>query len=260
MKKVYFLFFLLVVFGTSCDSLQHVTTEAEKYGIDTDAVQSAVLEAAGMEGTSSKGTSSGLSNTDIIKGLKEALSVGTRNAVSVLNVQDGYLKDQTVKLLFPADAKRAADKLRELGMGTLVDNFETSLNRAAEDAAIEAQKIFVNSILQMNFSDAVGILKGGDGAATAYFKQTLTSQLYSSFQPKIKSSLDKVNVTKYWNDITSTYNKIPMVEKINTDLTDYATKQAMAGLFLKVEQEENKIRKDPMARVSDILVKVFGSL
>jgi hypothetical protein len=247
-----------IFFITSCDTLQHVQSEAEKYGVDTEKAQDAILDAAGLESPASTATK--LSDSEIIKGLKEALSTGTRNAVSVLNIKDGYFKNPSVKLLFPKDAQRAADKLREIGMGTLVDNFEESLNRAAEDAAIEAQKIFVNSILQMNFSDARGILQGGNGAATKYFKDNLSSQLYSSFNPKIKSSLDNVNATKYWSDITSAYNKIPLVEKVNTDLTDYTTNRALDGLFMMVEAEEDKIRQDPAARITDILAKVFGSI
>jgi hypothetical protein len=247
------------IFFSSCDSLQHVQNGAKKFGVDTEKMTDTVLENTGLA-TDSASSKSGLSNSDIIKGLKEALAVGTRNAVSVLNAKDGYLKNPAVKLLFPADAQRAADKLREIGMGSLVDKFEVSLNRAAEDAAIEGQKIFVNAILQMSFADAKGILQGGNGAATKYFKDKTTSQLYASFSPKIKTSLDKGNVTKYWSDITSTYNKIPFVEKVNTDLTAYATNKAMDGLFLKVEEEENKIRLNPAARITDILKKVFGSL
>lgn len=242
MKKVVFIIILASIFS-SCDVLKHAQTEAEKYGVDLDDLT---------------GVSSGLSTAEIVSGLKEALKLGTGNAVSLLNTKDGYLKDSNLKIPFPSEAQRVADKLKQLGMGTLVDNFEESLNRAAESAAADAKPIFVNAISGISFTDAKAILTGGEGAATGYFKDKTYQSLYNSFSPKIKISLDNIGVTKYWEQITSTYNKIPLVEKVNTDLTDYATKKALVGLFVKVEEEENKIRKEPAARVTDILKKVFA--
>ena len=201
-----------------------------------------------------------LTETEIISGLKEALKVGTGNAVSILNKTDGYNGDPLVHLPFPPDAIKAANTLRDLGFGKLVDDFELSLNRAAEDAAAEAAPIFVNAVTSMSIQDAKNILFGADNAATEYFKGKTSTALTNAFKPKIQKSLDKVLATKYWTDITTKYNKIPLVRPVNTDLPTYATDLAMKGLFLKLEGEEKKIRKDPAARVKDILKRVFGEL
>lgn len=195
---------------------------------------------------------------DMISGLKEALQVGTLNAVKLLNKQDGYLGDPLVKIPFPPDAQRAADKLRDIGMGNLVDNFVTTLNRGAENAAEKAGPIFVDAVKQMTLADAKNILLGADNAATQYFKDKTSTALFAAFQPPIKTALDNVGCTKYWTDVTTTYNKIPLVNKVETDLPKYATTKAMDGLFLKLADEEKKIRQDPVARVSDMLKKVFG--
>lgn len=202
----------------------------------------------------------GLSEADIISGLKEALSVGTGNAVSILNKQDGYFGDALVKVLFPPDAQRAADKLRQLGMGKLVDDFVLTLNRSAEKAALEAKPIFVDAVKQMTFSDARNILNGPDNAATEFFKAKTTPALTEKFNPVISNALNTCNATKHWTEITTTYNKIPLVTKVETDLVKYTTGKALDGLFLKLQDEEKKIRTNPAARVSDILKKVFGSV
>lgn len=204
--------------------------------------------------------SGALTNGEIISGLKQALEVGTGNAVKILNKEDGYFKDPLVKIPFPQDALRAADKLRDLGMGNLVDNFIMTLNRGAEKAAKEAAPIFVDAIKQMTFADAKNILQGPENAATEYFKGKTSQSLFGKFSPVIKTTLDQVNATKYWGDITGTYNKIPFVQKVETDLVKYTTDKAMTGLFMKLEGEEKKIRQDPMARVTDLLRKVFGSV
>ena len=145
-----------------------------------------------------------------------------------------------------------------MGLGKQVDNAILSMNRAAEDAAKNAAPIFVNAIKQMSIQDAFGILKGGDFAATNYLKQKTTASLTEAFRPVIENSLRKVNATKYWNTVFSTYNKFS-AEKVNTDLPAYVTEKAMAGIFYQVGQEEQKIRKDPVARTTDILKKVFAN-
>jgi hypothetical protein len=139
-----------------------------------------------------------------------------------------------------------------------VDKFVMTLNRGAEDAAKEAKPIFVNAIKQMTIQDAWGILKGEEDAATEYLRRTTSAQLREKFAPVIANSLNKVNATKYYGDIINTYNKIPLVEKVNPDLNDYATTKAMDGLFLLIAGEEKKIRQDPMARTTELLKKVFG--
>lgn len=205
-------------------------------------------------------TSAPLSEGDIIAGLKQALEIGTGNAVGVLNKTDGYFGDAMVKILFPPDAQRAADKLRQLGMSKLVDDFVLTMNRAAESAAKEAKPIFVDAVKQMTFTDARNILNGPDNAATEYFKGKTTPALTAKFKPVISNALNTCNATKYWTDITTTYNKIPLVTKVETDLAKYTTEKALTGLFLKLQDEEKKIRTNPAARVTDLLQKVFGSV
>lgn len=199
-----------------------------------------------------------LSESDIVAGLKEALSVGTNNSVSFLGKADGFLKNPQFKIPFPEDVQQVESKLRAMGLNDLVDNFITSINRGAENAVSKAAPIFINAITSMSFEDAKNILKGSDNAATEYFKGKTSTALFNLFKPEIKKALDAVNATKYWTDITSTYNKIPFVTKVETDLPKYVTDKAMTALFTKIADEEKKIRTDPVARVSDILKKVFN--
>ena len=206
----------------------------------------------------STGTKSGLSNDDIISGLKEALSVGTNNASKQLSGVDGFFKNAAIKILMPEEAKKVESKLRGLGMGKQVDNAILSMNRAAEDASKEVAPIFLNAIKGITIGDGLSILKGGDFAATNYLKDRTTASLTEKFRPIIESSLQKVEATKYWNTIFTNYNRFS-AEKINPDLTAYVTEKALAGLFFQVGLEEQKIRKDPLARTSDILKKVFAN-
>jgi hypothetical protein len=200
----------------------------------------------------------GLSNDEIVSGLKEALNVGTNNASQKLSAADGFFKDAAVKILMPAEAVKAEKKLRSMGMGKLVDDAILSMNRAAEDASKSAAPIFINAIRQMSIGDAIGILKGSDFAATTYLKDKTTNSLTEAFRPVIDASLTKVNATKYWNAVFTTYNKFT-TDKVNPDLAAYVTEKALEGMFQKVSLEEQKIRKDPMARTSDILKKVFAN-
>lgn len=205
-----------------------------------------------------KTTRQGLSNDEIVSGLKEALTVGSNNSSQKLSAVDGFFKDAAIKILMPPEAQKAEKKLRSLGMGKLVDNAILSMNRAAEDASKNAAPIFINAVKQMSFQDALGILRGGDFAATNYLKDKTTSPLTEAFRPVIEASLQKVNATKYWNTVFTTYNKFS-VDKINPDLAAYVTEKALAGMFYQVGLEEQKIRKDPMARTTDILKKVFAN-
>jgi hypothetical protein len=200
-----------------------------------------------------------LSEGDIAKGLKEALTVGSKNAAAQLNKQDGFLLNPKVRIPFPEDAQRVAAKLRELGFGKKVDQFELTLNRAAEDAAKEAAPIFVNAITSMTITDAKNILTGSDNAATTYLQGKTSSPLAQAFTPHIKKALDATAATRLWGELTTRYNRIPLVTKVETDLTKYTTDKALKGMFTVVADEELKIRKDPAARVTDLLKKVFGS-
>lgn len=204
-----------------------------------------------------KGSGS-LSTDEIAAGLKEALSVGAEKAGKTLSSVDGYFANAAIKILMPDEARQVEKKLRSIGLGRQVDQAVLSMNRAAEDAAKSAAPIFVNAIKQMSIQDAVGILKGGDHAATDYLKTKTTAALTDSFRPVIEKSLEKVDATKYWNTIFSTYNKFS-AEKINPDLSAYVTEKALSGIFFQVAQEEQEIRKDPLARTTDLLKKVFGN-
>ena len=199
----------------------------------------------------------GLSNADIIGGLKEALTVGTNNGANKLSAVDGFFKDAALKILMPAEAQKVEQKLRNLGMGKQVDNAILSMNRAAEDAAKSAAPIFINAIKGITIQDGLSILKGGDFAATNFLKEKTLLQLTEAFRPVIESSLQKVNATKYWKTLFTTYNTFSK-EQVNTDLTAYVTDRAMTGIFLQVGLEEQKIRKDPLARTTDLLKKVFN--
>ncbi len=202
--------------------------------------------------------SGGLTTDEIAAGLKEALSVGAEQSGKKLSALDGYFGNAAIKVLMPEEAKKVEQKLRSLGMGKQVDQAILSMNRAAEDAAKSAAPIFINAIKQMTIQDAMGILKGGDLAATNYLKNKTTVSLTESFRPVIEQSLKKVDATKYWNTVFTTYNQFSK-EKVNTDLSAYVTEKALSGIFFQVGEEEKKIRKDPMARTSDILKKVFAS-
>ncbi|MDB5203879.1 MAG: hypothetical protein JWQ27_3288 [Ferruginibacter sp.] len=198
-----------------------------------------------------------LSNEDIINGLKEALSVGTKNTSSALSQTDGFFKNAALKILMPEEAKKAESTLRKFGMGSLVDKAVLSMNRAAEDAAGGISTIFLDAIKHMTLTDGLKILRGGDFAATEYLKATTTAQLTEKMRPVIEASLSKVNATSYWKDVFTAYNKLSK-QPVNTDLSAYVTEKSMSGIFYSIGQEEQKIRKDPAAQVTDLLKKVFA--
>lgn len=202
----------------------------------------------------------GLSNEDVIAGLKEALSVGARNSSDKLSAVDGFFANAAIKLLMPEEARKVESTLRNVGLGNMVDKAVLSMNRAAEEASKSAAPIFVDAITSMSIQDAFAILKGSDSAATVYLKGKTTVSLTNAFKPVIEDALEKTNATKYWKDVFETYNKLPTTfNKVNTDLSGYVTDKALTGLFFQVALEEQKIRKDPAARVTDILRKVFGN-
>jgi transcriptional regulator with PAS, ATPase and Fis domain len=200
---------------------------------------------------------SNLSNTEIISGLKEALKVGTNNSTASAAKLDGFYKNPLIKIPFPKEAKQMETQLRSMGMGKEVDKFTQTLNRAAEDAAKSAAPIFLQSIQKITINDGLSILKGNNDAATQFLKNTSNAALVAAFKPIVQSSISKVQVTKYWQPLTKTYNQIPFVKKMNPDLNQYVTDKAIEGLFKLIAQEELKIRQNPTARVNDILKKVF---
>jgi hypothetical protein len=200
----------------------------------------------------------GLTEQDAAGGIREALIQGTSEGVQTISKLDGYFGNPEIKIPFPAEAVSIEKSLRSLGMEKQVNQVVLSLNRAAENAAQEAKPIFVAAIKKMTITDAINIVRGNNDAATRYLEKNTTKELSGKFQPVIKTSLDKVNATKYWSDVINTYNAIPFVEKINPNLTEYVTNKALEGLFTMIAKEEMSIRKDPAARTTELLRKVFG--
>jgi hypothetical protein len=217
--------------------------------------------ASELNKNNSQGNSIGnLSNADIAAGLRQALEIGAQNASQRLHTVNGFFGNALIKILLPPEAQNAANTLRNLGFGSVVDKAILSMNRAAEDAAGKAAPIFVDAVRKMTIQDAVGILRGGNGAATAYLRSATTVPLTSAFRPVIQNSLGKVGATAYWSELTRIYNRLPTTRKpINEDLAAYVTERALNGLFVNIADEENKIRHDPAARVTDLLNKVFGA-
>lgn len=207
----------------------------------------------------SSSSTSLLSNTDIVSGLKTALTTGATKSASRLSTTNGFLKDAAVKILLPPQIQKVERTMRMLGMGKLVDSAVTSMNRAAEDAAQKAAPIFVTAIKNMSVTDALGILKGGDTSATSYLRKSSTGNLHDAFRPVVDASVSKMGANKYWTKVFTAYNKVSSTP-VDTDLGNYVTQKTMDGIFYYVAQEEKNIRKDPAAYASSIIQKVFGSL
>lgn len=215
-----------------------------------------------------------LTESEVINGLKEALITGSKNSSQVLSALDGYYKDAAVKILLPDEARMITDNISKLpGGDKLVEDVILRINRAAEDAAREAAPVFANSIRQMTVKDAFNILRGADNAATGYLKSTTYNELYALYKPKIEASTAKaivgnISTADSWNALTGKWNtlansvagRLANLKPVNTDLNDHLTKKALDGIFLKVEGEELKIRKDVSARITPVLQRVFGSL
>lgn len=203
-----------------------------------------------------------LTNDEIVGGLKEALRVGTEHSAGLASATNGFYSNPQLFIPFPEEAIKVKNTLEKLGMNKQVNDFVLSLNRAAEEAAKGAAPIFIQAIQNMTFQDALGILKGGDNAATSYLREKTYDQLKTKFKPIVVESINKVEVTKYWNPLASAYNKTTLLtgnEKVNPNLEEYITGKAVDGMFILIAQEELNIRKNPAARVTDILKKVFAN-
>lgn len=200
----------------------------------------------------------GIGGVDVSGGLKEALNNGISKQVTKLTATDGFYKNEAVKILLPDELKKVDSGLRKIGLSSLADEGLKVLNRAAEDAVKEATPIFVNAVLSMSFSDATAILMGNESAATQYLESSTSTALYGKFNPVIKNSFDKVGADKVWSNIITKYNSIPLVKKVNPDLTDYVTNQAMQGVFKMIAVEEKNIRTNLSSRTSPLLQKVFA--
>ncbi|MBS1735953.1 MAG: DUF4197 domain-containing protein [Bacteroidetes bacterium] len=198
-----------------------------------------------------------LTNAEVVGGLKEALKVGTDTATFHLGLLNGFFKDDMIKILMPPEAQQVEKTLRSVGFGNVVDKAVLSMNRAAEDASKYVGNIFIDAISQMTIQDAFGILRGDNTAATQYLKMKTSTELTAKFTPIISKSLQFTDATKYWSDVFSVYNKFSN-KPVNTDLTAYVTQKALDGLFYHIGLEEQLIRKDPAARITDLLRKVFA--
>tara|TARA_B100000989_G_scaffold286594_1_gene255383 strand:- start:5758 stop:6522 length:765 start_codon:yes stop_codon:yes gene_type:complete len=198
-----------------------------------------------------------ITEDDAAKALKEALNNGINNSVDIVSKTDGYLQNPEIKIPFPQDAKKIEDRLRSLGLNKLVDDAILFINRAAENAATEAKPLIIQAIKNMTIKDAVNIVKGKEDEGTNYLKINTFDSLYEKFLPPIEISLEKVNATKHWSNVVNTYNKIPLIQKVDPDLDDYVTRKALDGLFIMIAKEEKKIREKPLLRVTETLKKVF---
>ncbi len=230
MKKVCSLIILFSLFG--CAEMQQVLSQIPQTG------------------------TSGI--IDISGGLKEALNNGITKQVSKLTATDGFYKNEVVKILLPEELRKVDTGLRRIGLSALADEGLKVINRAAEDAVKEATPIFVDAVKNMSFADARGILLGNVNSATSYLENSTSTALYGKFNPVIKNSFTKVGADKIWANIITKYNSIPLVTKVNPNLTDYVTKQAMTGVFKMVAVEEKNIRTNISARTSPLLQKVFA--
>lgn len=246
MRKIFSILFIFAAFTAFPQSLKDKLKKAK------DSLEKKTQVLAGSDKPK-------LTNDEVVKGLKEALTVGTNNSSSLASKVDGYYKNPRIFIPWPAEAQEMKAKLLKLGMEKKITEFETSLNRAAEEAAKKAAPVFVDAITNMSLQDGFAILKGADTAATNYLRKTTYAPLEEKFMPVVKEAIEKVKVTSYWNPLVTAYNKLPGVKKQNPDLDKYVTNKAINGLMVLIADEETKIRKDPAARVTDLLKKVFGS-
>jgi hypothetical protein len=231
MKKLYFL--LLTPFFFGCAELQGIATQLP-------------------------GGDYGITNTEIASGLRQALDFGIDKQVSKLTKEDGFFKNELVKIVLPAELQKVDKTLRDVGLGALADEGLKVLNRAAEDAVKEATPIFVTAVKEITFTDAKNILLGNNTAATTYLNQKTETQLYAKFNPVITNSLNKVGATEVWSNIINKYNSLPLTNKVNPNLPDYVTNEALDGVFTMIAIEEKDIRNNYASRTTDLLRRVFG--
>jgi len=228
-KKILFCFVVIQLFG--CNELQKVVNQ---------------LPQAGTVG-----------NEEIASGLKEALNFGIEKQVSKLSAQDGFFKNELVKILLPEELSKVDKTLRDIGLGKLADEGLKVLNNAAEDAVSEATPIFVDAVKDMSFTDAKNILLGADNAATSYLEQQTNSKLYAKFNPIIEQSFKKVGADQIWSNLITKYNTLPLTNDVNPDLTEYVTQEALEGVYTMISIEEKEIRNKVSSRTTDLLKRVF---
>jgi hypothetical protein len=204
-----------------------------------------------------QGTGAEPDTNTIIAGLKEALSIGAKNGVSNVSKNDGYLGNELIRIAMPEKLQKIEDTLRRLGFRKEVDTFVLTMNRAAEKAAPKALSFFTDAVKEMTIPDAVGILRGNDTAATDYLKSKTYDKIHGAFMPIVSSAMNDVGVTHAFKQMMDKARNIPFLKEEAVDLDQYVTSKALDGLFVVVGQEEKKIRKDPVARVTDLLKQVF---
>lgn len=230
MKKAIALFSTIVLF--SCTELQQVVNQMPQGGV--------------------------LSEAEIGAGLRQALDLGIERQVSSLAKEDGFFKNELVKILLPEELKKVDKTLRDIGLGSLADEGLKIMNRAAEDAVGEAIPIFVDAVKGITFTDAKNILLGEEDAATQFLQTGTEKALYAKFNPVIQNSFEKVGADKIWSSIITKYNQIPLTSNVNPDLTEYVTQEALVGVYTMIEVEEKKIRNSISSRTTDLLKKVFA--
>ena len=228
------------------------------YPADLGDLLKGLPRSAGPGGAAAQAPGAGLDNSTIASGLKDALSVGTKNAVNLVSKPNGYFGNQAIKILLPDNIQKAAELAGKLGFQKDVDNLILSMNRAAEKAAPKAASYFADAIKQMTIDDARRILSGGDTAATEYFQSKTSSKLHDEFKPGVSESMKQVGVARAYNSMMGKVPSLPFVDKESTDLDHYVTTKALDGLFYMLGQEEQKIRTNPAARTTDLLRKVFS--
>src|ERR1700761_6436200 len=203
---------------------------------------------------------SGLSESKVASGLKQALQVGSENAVKIVGKPNGYFENQAIKIGMPKDLHLLETGMREIGFGPKIDEFILSMNRSAEAAAPAARKIFIDAILAMSFEDAKRILSGDSTAATEYFKQKTTGQLTDAFTPVVKKTMGENGVVKQYEALAEQYKNIPFASSKSLDIDHYVVSKALDGLFYELAGQEKQIRKNPAARTTSLLKEVFGSV
>jgi len=199
----------------------------------------------------------GLTESEIISGLKEALNVGAEQASKSCSNTDGFWKNELIRIAIPPELKKVKENLDKIGLSKQVSDFEIKMNRAAEQASGKAFPIFKDAVLSMSFSDARGILTGSDSSATLYFRQKTYQKLYDEFNPVVDAAMKKIQLVNLYENLITKYNKIPFVEKVEFDLDRYICEKTLDGLFLTLKNEEKGIRKEPLKRINTILKKVF---
>lgn len=253
MKKICLMASILTV-SMSSATLYAGWSDALKDVVKDEDVQKVLDKAVGT----TTGKTSNLSTDTVISGLKEALEVGSRRAIEEISQPGGYLDNQKIRIPLPDSVNKVSALLKKYGLEGQVNDFEESMNRAAEKAAPQATALIVSAVKEMSFEDAQKIYSGSDGAATAYFKEKTSDKLRSLFQPSVEASLGEVGATRYYNELATKAKDIPLIgDKINLDLNSYVTEEALNGLFTMLAAEEKKIRENPVARTTDLLKKVF---